>query len=178
MLMDSRQFLETGFGTGMKKLVKEWDRALEKRTTGSTDEETEKICAKCLAQWEVYKQAMKQFLGIEFCFTRTDDYFGVCTEDESVWLIKVYKAGNNDVPPMYGKGVMEQASTKNEYFRKREALRQAAMETMEEMLSTDLFVKAAQRCQEDYRFLVIHNVPLMAESIAGRYERILHKIGN
>lgn len=41
------------------------------------------------AQWEVYHLALKQFYGVEYYFTRTDEYYGVCTEDESDWLIKV-----------------------------------------------------------------------------------------
>ena len=43
----------------------------------------------CQAQWEVYKLALKHFYGVEYFFTRTDEYFGICTEDESDWLMKV-----------------------------------------------------------------------------------------
>lgn len=35
------------------------------------------------------KLAIKQFYGIEFFFTRTDEYFGIVTEDEADWLMKV-----------------------------------------------------------------------------------------
>lgn len=45
----------------------------------------------CPAQWEVYKMAVRQFYGIEYCFTRTNEYFGVCSEDETNWLFKVEK---------------------------------------------------------------------------------------
>lgn len=45
--------------------------------------------ARCQAQWEVYKMAVRQFYGIEYCFSRTDEYFGICTEDETDWLFKV-----------------------------------------------------------------------------------------
>lgn len=36
--------------------------------------------------------AVRQFYGIEYCFSRTDEYFGVCTEDETDWLFKVNRA--------------------------------------------------------------------------------------
>ena len=32
---------------------------------------------------------MRQFYNIEYHFSRTDEYFGVCTEDETDWLFKV-----------------------------------------------------------------------------------------
>ena len=41
------------------------------------------------AQLEVYKMAIKYFCGIEYHFTRTDEYFGLVTEDETDWLIKI-----------------------------------------------------------------------------------------
>lgn len=63
-------------------------------------------------------------------------------------------------------------------LKEREALRQAVMETMEVILTSDLFANAARRSQEDYHFLVSHNVSTMADSVAGRYERILNKVGN
>lgn len=43
---------------------------------------------RCLAQHEVYQMAVKQFYGVEYHFSRTDDYFGLCTEDEQDWLFK------------------------------------------------------------------------------------------
>lgn len=50
----------------------------------------EKKCVECcFAQWAVYKMAIKQFYGIEYHFTRTDEYFGVVTQDETDWLIKI-----------------------------------------------------------------------------------------
>lgn len=60
----------------------------------------------------------------------------------------------------------------------REALRQAVMETMKIFLDSDLLTNAAQRCREDYTFLVSSNLTTMADSIAGRYERILNKVRN
>ena len=48
-------------------------------------------CRSCRDRWEVFKLAIKQFYGIEFFFTRTDTYFGVCTEDETIWLMKIMR---------------------------------------------------------------------------------------
>ena len=56
-------------------------------------------------------------------------------------------------------------------IEERKALHQAVMETMEEILNSDLFTNAAQRSKEDYHFLVSHNISIMSDSIAGRYER-------
>ena len=33
--------------------------------------------------------AIKHFYGVEYHFTRTDEYYGLCTEDESDWLMRV-----------------------------------------------------------------------------------------
>lgn len=33
-----------------------------------------------------------QFFGIEYNFTRTDEYFGLVTEDEENWLFKIERA--------------------------------------------------------------------------------------
>lgn len=42
-----------------------------------------------LAKLDVFKIAIKQFYGIEYHFTRTDEYFGLVTEDETDWLLKI-----------------------------------------------------------------------------------------
>lgn len=34
------------------------------------------------AKWQIYKLAIKQFYGIEYYFTRTDEYYGVCKDDD------------------------------------------------------------------------------------------------
>lgn len=73
-----------------------------------------------------------------------------------------------------GKKQGGKAMSRNE----REALRQAVMETMEIMLNSGIFTNAAKRCPEDYRFIVSSNLTTMADSIAGRYERILNKVGD
>ena len=48
----------------------------------------------CQEQWDVYQMAVKQFYGIEYHFTRTDEYYGIVTEDCKDWLYKVEKTQN------------------------------------------------------------------------------------
>ena len=75
------KFLSSEFGSSLQECVAAWDKWLE---IGNMKE-----ALWCQAQWEVYKMALRQFYGIEYFFTRTDEYFGVCTEDETDWLVKV-----------------------------------------------------------------------------------------
>ena len=79
--MNKEEFLKTELGSSMTECVTAWDKWIE---SGNR-----KLAFWCGAQWEVYKMAVRQFYGIEYCFTRTDEYFGICTEDESEWLFKV-----------------------------------------------------------------------------------------
>ena len=36
----------------------------------------------------IKKFMMTEMDGIEFNFTRTDEYFGICNDDETIWLMK------------------------------------------------------------------------------------------
>lgn len=81
MKMNKERFLKTELGGSLMECITAWDKWLE---IGDR-----KAAYWCQAQWEVYKMAVKQFYGIEYCFSRTDEYFGVCTEDEIDWLFKV-----------------------------------------------------------------------------------------
>lgn len=40
--------------------------------------------------------AIRQFYGVEYCFTRTDTYYGLVTEDETDWLFRVERKGSRD----------------------------------------------------------------------------------
>ena len=81
MKMNKEKFLKTELGSSMKECVAAWDKWLE-----IGDRKAEYWCQ---AQWEVYQMALRQFYGIECHLTRTDEYFGIVTEDESDWLFKV-----------------------------------------------------------------------------------------
>lgn len=89
---DKEKFLKTEFGVNLQECIKMWDSCLATcENVGS--QESRVIRRECLAsyraQWDVYQMAMKQFYGIEYHFTRTEEYFGVCTEDEADWLFKI-----------------------------------------------------------------------------------------
>lgn len=93
MKMNKEKFLKTELGGNMMECVTAWDDALELRYNNDYDSEEYargmKTALWCQAQWEVYQMALKQFYGMEYHFNRTDEYFGICTADESDWLFKV-----------------------------------------------------------------------------------------
>ncbi|WP_313152104.1 hypothetical protein [Lacrimispora sp.] len=92
---NKEKFLKTDFGSELESTVRALDFYLSEKSKISQWKEPEKYRArqkdidKLFAQWEVYKLAVKQFYGVEYSFTRTDEYCGCCTEDESDWLFKV-----------------------------------------------------------------------------------------
>lgn len=86
MKMNKEQFLKTEFGGELESTITAWDDALSRNRE---DKEVLRTLAWCQAQWEVYRMAIKHFYGVEYHFTRTDEYYGLCTEDESDWLMRV-----------------------------------------------------------------------------------------
>lgn len=84
MEMNKELFIKTEFGTEMCNCIDCWDLYLERMEYRSAD--------LCQAQWEVYKLALKHFYGIEYHFTRTDEDYGIVTEDYSDWLYKVERS--------------------------------------------------------------------------------------
>lgn len=80
MKWNKEKFLGTEFGKKMIQCAIDWDKAIEK--------DIEFMTSYC-SMWEVFQLAVKQFYGIEYHFTRTDEYFGICTEDETDWLLKI-----------------------------------------------------------------------------------------
>ena len=88
------EFMNTELGKELKETILCWDNALEEQrkvTSLIEYKNWEKICISCMDKWEVFKLVLKQFCGIEVCFTRTDEYYGICTEDETLWLMKEYR---------------------------------------------------------------------------------------
>ena len=81
LYLDKEKFLSTEIGGELQSCIIAWDKWLE---IGDR-----KAACWCQAQWEVYKMALRQYYGIEYFFTRTVEYFGVCTWDETDWLFKV-----------------------------------------------------------------------------------------
>lgn len=77
MKMNKEQFLKTEFGGELESTITAWDDALSRNRE---DKEVLRTLAWCQAQWEVYRMAIKHFYGVEYHFTRTDEYYGLCTE--------------------------------------------------------------------------------------------------
>lgn len=91
--MNKEEFLQSELGSNMKECITTWDKNLEEQYIHDycTDEYKRGMQGSlwCQAQWEVYQIAIRQFYEVEYHFSRTDEYFGVCTEDESDWLFKI-----------------------------------------------------------------------------------------
>ena len=95
MKLNKEKFLKSELGGNLQECVTAWDHWLTELrkfsidTVGQEYRETRKAADWCQAQWEVFQTVMRQFYNIEYHFSRTDEYFGVCTEDETDWLFKV-----------------------------------------------------------------------------------------
>lgn len=96
MKMNKEKFLKTEFGSSLVECVIAWDYWIGKRSIGSVCDENQRKIREaanvCQGQWEVYQKAIRQFYGIEYHFSRTDEYFGIVTEDETDWLIKIKRS--------------------------------------------------------------------------------------
>lgn len=80
MKLNKDKFLKTEVGSSMKECVTAWDKWLteiSKCRYGNIEGygRARKAADWCQAQWEVYKMMMRQFYGIEYYFSRTDEYF-------------------------------------------------------------------------------------------------------
>lgn len=83
MKLNKEKFLKTELGGNLDECVKSWDFAIR------GGNKTKPLADWCRAQWEVYQIMFRQMYGIEYHFSRTNEYFGICTEDREDWLIKV-----------------------------------------------------------------------------------------
>ncbi len=93
MKLNKEEFLKTELGSSLVECITAWDEALDNQLEypyGTIPHENANQTARrCQAQWEVYRMTIRQFYSIEYFFSRTDEYFGIVTEDEADWLIKV-----------------------------------------------------------------------------------------
>lgn len=94
MSINEKRFVESELGQEIGEVIDAWDNALEEEWLG-TDRYDSKANIRrkeaslwCQAQWMAYQKALKHITGNEYFFTRTDDYYGICTEDESEFLYK------------------------------------------------------------------------------------------
>lgn len=91
MKLNKEKFMKTEMGGELEETIRTWDKAIDERRKatpgiGNPDQGLgfkywDNTCRSCQDRWEVFKLAIKQFYGIEFFFTRTDEYFGVCSEE-------------------------------------------------------------------------------------------------
>lgn len=94
MKLVKARFEKTEFGGQMVETVKAIDFYLEERSHTSQWREPEKYegltkdIDRLFAQFEIFKLAVKQFYGVEYHFTRTDDYFGCCTNNGEDFLFR------------------------------------------------------------------------------------------
>lgn len=83
MKLNKEKFLKTELGGNLQECIESWDFALK------GGNKTKSLADWCQAQWEVYQIMFRQLYNIDYHFSRTDEYFGVCTEDKTDWLVKV-----------------------------------------------------------------------------------------
>ena len=94
MKLVKARFERTEFGKQMVETVKAIDFYLKERSHTSQWGEPEKYegltkdIDRLFAQFEIFKLAVKQFYGVEYHFTRTDDYFGCCTDNGEDFLFR------------------------------------------------------------------------------------------
>ena len=94
MKLVKEEFFKTEFGCELQATVKALGNTmihLRRVNEWKQPEEYQKLRKEeeiLFAQWEVYRLALRQFYGVEYNFTRTDEYFGLCTDDESDFLIR------------------------------------------------------------------------------------------
>jgi hypothetical protein len=99
MELNKEEFLKTEFGCELERQVRMLESNISEKAK-CKDFETEsafnRLITKDFACLDVFILAIKQFYGIEYVFTRTDDYYGLCTEDGSDFLIKIMYINEND----------------------------------------------------------------------------------
>ena len=88
MKLNIKKFMMTEMGGELEETIKAWDQALEERRKATPGlairirdwaSDTGIVPVKLSGQMGSFKLAIRQFYGIEFNFTRTDEYFGIAT---------------------------------------------------------------------------------------------------
>lgn len=93
--MNKEKFLKTEFGSSLEECITAWDHWLAELKEFRFEPHEEEYkraresAGQCQAQWQIFRMAIKQFYGISYYFNRSNEYFGVSTEDETDWLFKV-----------------------------------------------------------------------------------------
>ncbi len=101
MKLNKEEFLQTELGRSLKDCITAWDCFLDNLAQCGFDtpdyKATQHAADICKVEWDIYRMALKHFYGVDYHFTRTDDYFGVCTEDEKDWLFKLNRHTGKEV---------------------------------------------------------------------------------
>lgn len=88
MKMNKERFLKTEFGAELESNIRALNYYLNEICRTSQFEAPEDYkrlnndIQILFSKWHVYQLAIKQFYGIEYNFSRTDDFYGICTQDE------------------------------------------------------------------------------------------------
>lgn len=69
-----KNFWQMEMGAEMISTARSWNMAIEKHDRDARHE--------LQSRWEAFEISFRYMFGIEIFFTRTDEYFGICTEDE------------------------------------------------------------------------------------------------
>ena len=88
---NKEDFLNSIFGRGLIECIQWWDKHLCEMSKFNwvTPEyrSAEYLAHGYESQWAVYKKYFRT-IGLEYNFSRTDKYFGICSDNETDWLIK------------------------------------------------------------------------------------------
>ena len=80
-LKKATELMRTHVGTQIRDTAYRLEQAIAEQNNQEEDVQ--------LGKWEAYQSVLGQFSGLDFHFTRTAEYFGICTEDEKHFLLKV-----------------------------------------------------------------------------------------
>lgn len=97
MKMNKEKFLKTEFGAELEGNIRALNYYLNEISRVSQLENPkdyqalDKDIQTLFSKWHVFQLAIKQFYGIEYNFTRTDEYYGVCTNEEDFLFKKSHE---------------------------------------------------------------------------------------
>lgn len=95
--MNKEKFLKTEFGAELEDIIRALNYYLNEISRVSQLENPkdyqalDKDIQTLFSKWHVFQLAIKQFYGIEYNFTRTDEYYGVCTNEEDFLFKKSHE---------------------------------------------------------------------------------------
>ena len=90
MKLNKEKFLKTEFGSELHTTIRALDFYLCEKRKLSINEENKVLdndIRVLFAEWRRYQLALMQFYCIGYHFSRTDSYYGICTDDGD-WLFK------------------------------------------------------------------------------------------